>query len=328
MLASFVSWWLARITELLPPAWISAFTRPSDGIVVEAGLDGCDSVSVRRRGQLIATTLGAAARLAGRKTVLLHPPASAVLVKSHVLPAMPLRQLGQVLRHELARITPFAAEDLFWRFEAHPRASDRSRLDITLTMVPRRVLAPALAALESVGLHADAVEVEAAGQISRLPIGTATNRTVSVTRILAWSCAVLAVAVLLTPLVLQSLALHRTEAAIAELQPTIAQVDSLRRTLTAGDAGHDILLQETARTGDILQTLATITRILPDDTYLTDFALRERQMTLSGRSASAPRLITGLSADPAIRSAAFAAPVTRIEGVTVDLFSIKAEIAR
>ena len=50
-------------------------------------------------------------------------------------------------------------------------------------------------------------------------------------------------------------------------------------------------------------------------------------MTLSGRSASAPRLITALSADPAIRNTAFAAPVTRIEGATADVFSIKAEIA-
>jgi general secretion pathway protein L len=82
------------------------------------------------------------------------------------------------------------------------------------------------------------------------------------------------------------------------------------------------------RTGDVLQTVATVTRILPDDTFLTDFSLRERQMTLSGRSASAPRLITGLSADPAIRNTAFAAPVTRIEGATADLFSIKAEIAK
>jgi general secretion pathway protein L len=47
-------------------------------------------------------------------------------------------------------------------------------------------------------------------------------------------------------------------------------------------------------------------------------------MTLSGRSASAPRLITGLSAAPEIQDAAFAAPVTRIEGATADVFSIKA----
>ena len=98
--------------------------------------------------------------------------------------------------------------------------------------------------------------------------------------------------------------------------------------MASGDAGRGILAQEMDRTGDVLQTLATVTGILPDDTFLTDFSLRERQMTLSGRSASAPRLITDLSADSAIRNAAFAAPVTRVEGATADLFSIKAEIVK
>ena len=72
--------------------------------------------------------------------------------------------------------------------------------------------------------------------------------------------------------------------------------------------------------------LATLTRILPDDSFLTDFALRDRHFTISGRSASAPGLITGLSKDPAIRDAAFAAPVTRIEGATADVFTIGAEV--
>ena len=145
---------------------------------------------------------------------------------------------------------------------------------------------------------------------------------------LGWACAVAAVVALALPFGLQALSLHRTEDAIAELQPTIAQVEALRKAINAGDAGHDILTQEQDRTGDVLQALATVTRILPDDTYLTDFALRERHMTLSGRSASAPRLITSLSADPAISGTAFTAPVTRIEGATSDVFSIKAEIAK
>jgi general secretion pathway protein L len=99
----------------------------------------------------------------------------------------------------------------------------------------------------------------------------------------------------------------------------------MRRTLTAGNAAHEVLAREMERTGDALQVLATLTRVLPDDTYLTDFALRDRHLTISGRSASAPRLIGGLAAEPGIRDAAFSAPVTRIEGSAADVFSIAAE---
>jgi general secretion pathway protein L len=127
--------------------------------------------------------------------------------------------------------------------------------------------------------------------------------------------------------VLQEISLYATNSAIDDLQPTIRQVEALRRGITADGAGRQVLAKEMERTGDILQVLATVTRILPDDTYLTDFSLRERQMVLGGRSAAAARLITGLSADPTIRDATFAAPVTRIEGATSDVFSIRAGIA-
>jgi general secretion pathway protein L len=143
--------------------------------------------------------------------------------------------------------------------------------------------------------------------------------------LLGWAFAALAVIALLLPPVLQEIALYQTDAAIENLQPNVKQVETLRRAIAAGDAGRDVLTREVERTGDILHVLATVTSILPDDTYLTDFALRERHMTISGRSASAPRLIAALSADPDIRNTAFAAPVTRVEGATADAFSIKAD---
>ena len=248
-----------------------------------------------------------------------------------MVPTVPSRQMQHILHHELARITPFAASDLFWHWQARARTSNRART----------------------GRHADDGAAPGAcrhgdqrcwtsasnptlwrsGRPRRptlLPVDAGAGRAVGtiLTRGLIWGCAALAIVALVLPVALQALAFHQTEAAIADLQPTIAQVDALRRGIAAGDAGRDILTQEFERTGDVLQTLAAVTRILPDDTYLTDFSLRDRQMTLSGRSAAAPRLITGLSADPAIRNAAFAAPVTRIEGATADLFSIKAEVAK
>ena len=63
------------------------------------------------------------------------------------------------------------------------------------------------------------------------------------------------------PVALQAIAIYHTEAAIEELQPTIAQVDALRRGAAAGDAGRDVLVKEAERTGDVLQTLAMVTRI-------------------------------------------------------------------
>ncbi len=330
MLANFVAWWLARIQELLPTALTAAVSHQRDGLVVETAPGGLLTASFRTRGKRQSTTLGAAARLAGRKLIMLHPPAGTVLQKTHMVPTMPSGQLQRVLHHELARITPFTAADLIWHWQARTQASNRARTVVTLTMVPRQALAAVVSALKDVGLKPDFVEGGPTERPILLPIDAVSGRTLgsNPTRMLAWGCLALAITALLLPVGLQALALYQTETAIEDLQPTIAQVDALRRRMAAGDAGRDILTQEAERNGDVLQTLAAVTRILPDDTYLTDFALRERHMTISGRSASAPRLITALSADAAISNTAFAAPVTRIEGASSDLFSIKADVAK
>ena len=48
--------------------------------------------------------------------------------------------------------------------------------------------------------------------------------------------------------------------------------------------------------GSPLHSLALLTDVLPDDTYVTTLGLRQRKLTVSGRSASAARLIGAMAA--------------------------------
>jgi general secretion pathway protein L len=81
--------------------------------------------------------------------------------------------------------------------------------------------------------------------------------------------------------------------------------------------------EETARP---LEALALVTRLLPDDTYLTGFEVRQRKVTLSGHSGGAARLIRALAGDGRFRNPGFAAPVTRVEALKADVFMIVTEI--
>ena len=56
------------------------------------------------------------------------------------------------------------------------------------------------------------------------------------------------------------------------------------------------------------RSIAAVTDILPDDTWLTELTLRQRRPGMAGRSTSAARLTGLLSADPTINDTAFAAP--------------------
>lgn len=323
MLASGFSWWVARMTELLPRTLVGT-GRQRDGIICEISQANSPSVFLRRSGRQEPMTLGAVARLAGRYPVLLRPPPEAVLEKRHTVPTARRRDLDHLLGHELGRITPFAADAVFWRWQGRPRPGDASRTDVVLTLVPKRAVQTALDNLAAAGLRPTFLEVGS----SLLPVdGQTAERGTILLRGLVATCAALACVAILLPFILQAVALGAVDTAIEDLRPRMRQVDALRRDLTAGGTQREILARETARIGDVLGALATVTHILPDDTYLTDFALRERRLSMTGRSASAPRLITGLAADPGIRDAAFTAPVTRIEGATADGFSISAQIA-
>ena len=103
-------------------------------------------------------------------------------------------------------------------------------------------------------------------------------------------------------------------------------MDGLRRRIVANASGANLFAAEAARVGSPLRALAAVTAALPDDTFLTGFTMRERRLSLIGRSAAAARLIGAMSAEPDLRDAAFDAPVTRVADRT-DLFSIRATLA-
>lgn len=326
MLADFIAWWTARIAELLPASWMRGSAGTADAVVIEAYQNGEVTALRRHKGRVEPIGLGAAARLAAREPVVLRPAAGMVLEKRYTVPTAPRRDLDQMLRHDLSRVTPFPAQALYWRWDGRPKPADRSRLDIVLTMVPKTTVAAALETLADAGIAPGAVEVDAGGHCLLLPMADQDPSRSALLRGLAWGCAGLAVVSLILPFVLQAVALQSVNTQIADLHPALTQVEALRRGIVAGNAGREVLAREAEHTADVLQVLATLTRILPDDTFLTDFVLRDRHFTISGRSASAPRLITGLAADQTIRNAAFAAPVTRIEGTAADAFSIGGDI--
>ncbi len=187
-----------------------------------------------------------------------------------------------------------------------------------------------MARLRQLRLTPDSVLAPRAGggtwQIGLQPAGLAPGRARRRALAgLAACCALLAATAAALPFITQDFALRREDARIGRLRPQVAEAETLRRRIADRAGGSDAVAAEAARVGQALNVIATLTALLPDDTTLTALSLRQRALTLTGRSGSAARLIPLLAADPAIRGAAFAAPVTRIAGTQGDIFSIRAE---
>jgi general secretion pathway protein L len=349
MLAEFLDWWWRQLRDLVPQRWRGRDLARAAGLLVEVetlavGTPAAVRLILRRKGR--ASEIGrfvldeageraAHQTLAGRGrggTVVLVLPPMVLLEREVVLPLAAERDPGRVLHYEMDRITPFAADEVFWNWAVERRDRALGRLHLRLSLAPKAPLQELVAALARIGAVPTALEGRtSAGPSRHIGLGRPPSRGERWRRralaAAAGGCAGLAVAAVAQPFVQQALARHAIEAGIAALRPRVEQAEALRRRIAASEAGGDVLASARARVGDALQAIAIVTDLLPDDTYLTDFVLRQRKLTLSGQSAAAAKLIAALSAEATLRNAAFVAPVTRADSGHADLFSIRAELA-
>jgi general secretion pathway protein L len=246
------------------------------------------------------------------------------------LPLAAEREMVSALGYEIDRATPFRPEEVFWSGEMIRRDHRRGRLLIRLLLVPRAIAAPLVAAAAAAGLPPDILEGCGADGTRRQLMLAETAWQPWQGRALAGAalaCALLTIAVVAAPLLLQASNQAAVETRILGLQPQFREAEALQQRLEQDAAGSDMLTASQAEFGTAIGILATVTTLLPDDTFLTDLTLKQRQLLLRGQSANAARLIAALAADPAIRNPSFAAPVTRAAAGGPDLFSITADAA-
>jgi general secretion pathway protein L len=344
MFREFLSWWLGQLADLLP-----AFLRPTAPTNQDATViapvgpiaHGIEAVAVgqRRNGKeapLGHFALGPAGvaelpRAAGRPTVLRLGQAD-VLGKTVSLPLAAERELEQVLSFEMDRETPFQADQLYWSHGIAAVDRPNERLSVRLRLVPKASLAPLLSALSQIGIVPDRVEVadgpDAGACLPLFAENGAARRAGGrfVLPAAAACCAVLAIAAVVTPFLRQSAALAALDRQLASGQAAAAEAAGLRREIDQLSQSADLIQNERGKVGRPLDILADVTRVVPDDSYLTELELLQRKLTVSGRSAAAARLIGAFAANGAFRNPAFAAPVTRIEALRQEIFTIVAEV--
>jgi general secretion pathway protein L len=254
-----------------------------------------------------------------------------VLGKTITLPLAAERELRQVLAFEMDRETPFSAEELYWNCRIAATDRQNGRLTVRLSLVPKANLDPLLTDLAQSNLHPTRVEI--GGGPDRgfyLPLNGNGSHAGPVYIRLLWpataACAVLLLAAIIIPFARQELTLATLDRKVAMGRTAAAEADGLRQEIDRLSGTAGFVDSERDKAGRPLMILAAATRTLPDDTYLTEMELRQRKVTLSGRSAAAARLIGALAGDGEFKNPAFAAPVTRLEALRAELFTINAEV--
>jgi general secretion pathway protein L len=343
MIRNFFIWWLGQLAEVLPQRLRQAAFSAADALVVTpigTLARGVEAVTVHLRRNRKETTVGqfalggtGLAELPGTagRAMLLRLGEADVLGKTLTLPLAAERELDQALAFEMDRETPFSADELYWNHRIVATDRQNGRLSVRLALVPKANLDPLLTALAQIGIRPRRVEITGGpDQGFYLPLNGDGSRTHRASTRLLWPvaalCAVLPLAAMITPFARQELTLASLDRKVAASRAAAAEADKLRQEIDRLSGTAGFIDSERDKAGRPLVVLAAATRTLPDDTYLTEMELRQRKVTLSGRSAAAARLIGALASDGEFHNPVFAAPVTRLEALRSELFTINAEV--
>jgi general secretion pathway protein L len=347
MLGEFATWWLRQMRDLVPRRWRRNAARLPDGLIVDcvAGMtDPQPRIAIIRRrngrelplGQFVADAAasaslpGAVARYSRRGALSLRLQI-APLERDVVLPLAAENDVANILRYDVQRLTPFTADEVFWSWIIVARDVSRQRLRLRLCIVLKAAVLPLLHRLVESGVVPSTLEAcTPDGVIRRMALdgsdAEATRRRGVGRLVVGFTVMIVVLGGLVTPFVSQSIAIADVESRIDTLQLDVKRVEALQHRLAARSVDADVIAAERARVGDALQVLAIVTDSLPNGTYLTDFAMRQRRLMLTGKSTSAAKLIAGLSGHSPIRDPVFTAPVTRDPSADNDSFTIRAEV--
>ena len=344
MLRDFFTWWFGQLGDLLPQRLRRSAPTSEDATVItpigpiDESIDAV-AVGLRRGGK--ETLLGhfalGASGLANlpntsNKPAVLRLGEEDVLAKTLVLPLAAERELDQALLFEMDRETPFKPDELYWNHRVEAIDRQNGRLQVRLLLAPKENLSPLIERLgvaQITPVRAEIANGPDAG--SWLPLD---NHRQAVDRgprrflkPLAVCCALLAIAAIVTPFVRQSITIAALDKSLAAGHAAAGEADKLHDEIARLTGSADLIVREREKVGQPLAVMAAATRVLPDDTYLTEMQLQQRKLTMSGRSAAAAKLIGAVAADSEFHNPTFAAPVTRIEALKQEIFTIVTEVA-
>ncbi|MFE0759006.1 PilN domain-containing protein [Inquilinus sp. NPDC058860] len=326
-------WWSRQLRTFLPERLTGAIGPRHRQPVAEA-IDG----------DLFVTEAGHKRRAAdwaprsGRRTVVLRVPGEWALKRTFLLPRMAAPAVPGIARLEMDRLTPWAGAQVFLDSRVARLVDGGRKIEAAITIVPCAKVESLRQRLAEHGLRIAAIELDAQDgggrQILMPPSGQADPP--SQTRSLRRAAAAVAAAMLLLAVGAAGVlgwqirererAIDAARAQLAALQPDVEAVRQLQGDIRALREAQRFVDDRRRQTPAASIVLEAVTRILPDDVWLTELVMSGGALRLAGYAADASMLIGSLESSSDFHDAKFQAPSTRDRELGKDRFAVGADI--
>ncbi len=279
-----LKWWLGELSTMVP-VWMRSSELTREHYVLVA----LDQISAKMAKPEVASPRVAAITLS----------ANQALRKTITLPLATEENLRQVLEFQMEQHTPFAANQLYFGYSVLSRDFAAGELKLEFVAAPREAIDAATKTLLVLGVDVRAVfpdEQLSAGRLLNL-LPAARGNAPSPLRHganpwLAALVALLMLAALVAPLVIKREAVVQMLPLVDKGKKGAELVTAVRRDIDDRVKQHNFLLEKRQMSPPVIQILEELTRILPDDTWLSSIELKDRKLQIQGESASASQLIS------------------------------------
>ena len=335
---SFFRWWIRQLIGLMPLHLLQAAIESGEATILEISDDGF-ALHIRRKASVVQAAAG---RLADLKSALaaasdlpplrlLRVPPEQALHKALSLPSAARRNLKAVLGYEIDRETPFEQAEVYWDYRLSNQAHANGNLDVGLVVVPRRAVDGLAAIAEEAGFSPVALEVANSGQRASL-LWLETPNPFQLFRLPPWArlslagiCGVAAILVL-APFAVKQARFFLADRTIDAIENDARAAATLNLAANRRMAAL-VFMGQMHRGASALEILATTTRVLPDDSYLSSLSVHDGQITITGSSEAAAKLIGALAVSPSFHNPVFDSAVLEGDDDNLEKFTISAQLA-
>jgi general secretion pathway protein L len=370
-LLAFWQWWLRELAPIVPVGLRTALRRrrlrsiivlERDAAVLWAPhlADGAlafaevarvpllgDPADVAMGGRAAIEALPRAAfdGVVAETRVAVSLPASQVLRKTITLPAAVEENLLQTLAYDLDRHTPFKPDEVYFDARVVGRDPAKKEIRVDWAAALKAVVDQARRTVEPWGAVVAAVTPEsptgaaalAGRSLNLLPAAERPDESIWRRRQIWVPLALIAI-VAIVAIVLPLWQKRGYAIELAKLaDQTRVQADAssaLREELDRLTGDYNFALQRKYAFPPAMQVLEDVTKILPDDTWLTQFELKttargkepHREIVLRGESANAGSLISLLEESKVFEQAAPRSPTTKIQPGPGEIFDLGAQL--
>ncbi|MCU7846060.1 MAG: PilN domain-containing protein [Candidatus Thiodiazotropha sp. (ex Monitilora ramsayi)] len=272
--------------------------------------------------------------LTGASEVRLCLEKKKYLIKKVTLPIETEENLREVLSFEMDRQTPFTANQVYYDYVVSGRDKKARTLEVTLVLAPIERLTYALDVLQENQIVINAISPceEHIGIFNRVNLLPPEKRQKPkkgfryINYFLLLILFLLLLANLALPIWQKSTYAKKLEMEVDEFKQKSAEAVALRKKVDQAKLENKFLEEKKRDTFQILQILNELTMVVPDDTWVSNFEVRDKEVHLHGQSVASASLISLIDASQLFNNVSFRSPVTQNRKNNTERFHISAEL--